>query len=124
MPGTINTFEFDLCGNKPTCRVVVDGVVPNGAIDGLAFGFYWKDGQGYYHVLKSSGGPDTAQSNFIGAWPRAYSDSSWASATPQLGTCGNCRHQARMTLYGAQLLLDGSYNLCCRQFHAVRIFRP
>ena len=103
----IETREYNLNGAELTGNFGVSGVVPNGGIDGLAFGLYWRDGVGNYHVLKSASG-DQSHSAFVGAWPIAISDSTFDSRIPQV-TDGNARAQARMAILGAEYLVNGTY---------------
>ncbi len=117
----INTFEFDLCDWVPSCRCRISGVVPNGSVDGIAFGMYWKDKDGYYDLRHSRSDGLASISPFEGAWPITYTDATWAFLTPQLAGCVNdtCRQQARIMLYGSELLLDGVYTLCCQNFNSL-----
>ena len=50
----IMTKEYDLRGCTLTGNFVVEGVVPNGVVDGLAFGLMWCDGDQHYHILRSN----------------------------------------------------------------------
>jgi hypothetical protein len=103
----IDTFEFNLNGHAPTCHFEVNGVVPNGVIDGLAFGLFWKDGSGNYHVVKSQS-VGFGGSHFVGAWPAAMSDSALAARTPQI-TDGKARQQAHMTIFGTAYMQNGPH---------------
>ena len=79
----LDTFEYDLNGHELTFGFEVSGVVPNGVIDGLAFGIYWKDSQGDYHMAKSNV-PGSGGAHYFGAWPLGMNDASFQALTPQI----------------------------------------
>lgn len=106
----ITTLEYNLGACELTGQVAVSGVVPNGVIDGLAFGLYAKYHDGTYHVLKSVSPASSEQANFVGAWPLGLNDSRFEQLTPHL-TSGFGREQGKMMLYGAQYLQNGTYQL-------------
>ncbi|MHC4990436.1 MAG: hypothetical protein ACYTJ0_08325 [Planctomycetota bacterium] len=116
--GRIDTFEYDLRGCAPNGRFEVRGVRPNGVIDGMAFGLFWRDDRGV-HVLRSTAPEPSSRARLVGAWPLALGDRSFATRTPQL-THGYARRQARMTIAGAELLDNGRY-LFAIQERAVRL---
>jgi hypothetical protein len=118
--GRIDTFEYDLGDAAPTGRFEIAGVVPNGVIDGLAFGLFWRDADGF-HVLRSTSPEPRRYASFVGAWPIALSDTWFALRTPQL-TTGHARQQAKMAIFGAEYLDDGAY-LITIQERAVKLDR-
>ena len=85
-------------------------MAPDGVIDGLAFGLFWRDAHGGYRLIKSRS--DTAKdgATFVGGWPLGLSDREFEDRAPQI-TDGVARQHARATLYGAELLADGEYIL-------------
>lgn len=112
--------EFALWpGFELTGRVLVNGVIPNGAIDGIAVGLYYRDHAGDRFLLQSSNDSlATAGPNFIGAWPVAWSHAIWdshlqAAAAANGAALGSviARRQAQMTLSGAQMLPNGAHTL-------------
>ncbi len=111
----INTFEFDICDWVPTCRCRISGVVPNGGLDGIAFGMFWKDKDGNYDLLKSRANAPASFAAFEGAWPISYSSATFDFLTPQLAVCpnGGCRDQARAMLYGSEVMGNGVHLICC-----------
>ena len=104
----IVTRQLDLRGAKLTGNVEVAGATGNLGINGLAFGFFWKDAAGRYHLLKSNAESPTYLQHFVGSWPLAMGEGTFTSRTPQL-TNGYSRSQARSTLHGAALLGNGNY---------------
>lgn len=107
--------EFVLGGYEPTGEFTVSGAVPNGAVDGIAFGLYVRDVSGNRWMLKShANGLASADPNFAGGWPMAWGEATWDSMLPAgLGGTGVtgffARRQAQATLAGAQLLPNGTY---------------
>jgi hypothetical protein len=106
----ITTFEYDISGYRPTGNFTVKRILPNGVIDGLAFGLFWKDDDGNYHHLQSADATPTPVSNYVGAWPIGLNDALFANLTPQL-TNGYGRGQARMMITGAKYLSTGCYRI-------------
>jgi hypothetical protein len=106
----VTTFEYDITGYQPTGNFIVKRILPNGVIDGLAFGLFWKDDNGNYHHIQSVDATPAPISNYVGAWPIGLNDSFFADLTPQL-TSGYGREQARMMLYGAKYLTTGCYKI-------------
>ena len=110
----IHTYEFDISTYEPTGLVVVDGVVANGSVDGLAFGLFWKNASAGYRMLKSNMRVAVPTTNYFGAWPIAMDYATFQARTTQLGSCTDgelCRRGAQAALWGAQLLPDGIYHL-------------
>ncbi len=119
-PNSIVAEEFVMNGFEPTGRVTVGGVLPNGVIDGVAFGLYVRDVNGDRWILKSGAlGLATGNfPNFIGGWPVAWNESTWDSYLPQMAPflpVGYdefvARRQAQMTLAGAQMLPNGTFDI-------------
>ena len=110
----IHTYEFDITSFEPTGLVVVSGVIPNGVVDGLAFGLFWKNASGGYRMMKSNTRVGATTANYWGAWPIAMDYASFQALTDQLNACPDselCRRGAQTALWGAQLLTDGIYFL-------------
>ncbi|MCA9655109.1 MAG: hypothetical protein H6712_26620 [Myxococcales bacterium] len=106
----IMTKEYDLRGCTLTGNFVVEGVVPNGVVDGLAFGLMWRDGDQHYHILRSNAPQPIKTASFVGAWPLGMNHSTFASRAPQL-TDWCARETAFAVICGAKLLLDGKYRI-------------
>ena len=104
----IETHEYDLNGCQLTGEVNVIGVQPDGVVDGLAVGLYWRSASGNYHLHQSTSVAVSSPSDYVGAWPMALSDASFQQRMPQV-TDGNGRAQARAAIMGAKLLRNGSY---------------
>lgn len=104
----INTFEYDLNGYELTHDFEVTGVVPDGVVDGLAFGLLWKDRDGDYRMFKSNR-PGIGGAISYGAWPLQMNDATFEVLTPQLSD-GVAREQARAYIYGATLMTNGAYS--------------
>jgi hypothetical protein len=104
------TREYALNNATINGRFKISGVSPNGVIDGLAFGLYWKDNDGKYHMLKSKSKNPSSRSAFVGAWPIAISQAQFDNKIFQV-TDGNAKAQARATLYGAEYLPNGEFTL-------------
>jgi hypothetical protein len=49
----IKTAQYGLNGSRLTGNFRVSGVQANGVVDGLAFGLFWRDAQGF-HILRSN----------------------------------------------------------------------
>lgn len=100
----IETREYRTSG----CEIAgfrVDGTVPNGYVDGLAFGVLFKDQSGRYTMAKSTGTSTGAA--FVGMWPLGMSDEGFAERTPQLDFFG--RQSGRAIIWGAALVDDGKH---------------
>jgi hypothetical protein len=106
----VTTREYDLNGSKLLEFAIVKNVIPNGAIDGMAFGLYWKDSAGKYHVYQSSDEKPLSDSTFVGAWPIAFDV---ADLVPQV-TDSNAKAQVRMSLSGAKYLGNGLHRMRLR----------
>jgi hypothetical protein len=105
----ISSQEYALNGWVPTGRFVVDGVAPDGVIDGVAFGLFWKDSTGRYYLLKSNDDGDTFGADFVCGWPLGMSDAQLEERTPQI-TDPKARGMAKAIICGAKLLPDGAYS--------------
>jgi hypothetical protein len=107
-----STYEYDLMDNFPTGRFVVRGVIPNGVVDGIVFGIFWRDNVGGYHMLKSNSDQANTTNDFFGIWPIGFASSAtWAQRATGCNNDGNCLIQAQSTLLGAKLLGDGFYSI-------------
>jgi hypothetical protein len=107
-----STYEYDLMNNFPTGRFVVRGVIPNGVVDGIVFGIFWRDNVGGYHMLKSNSDQANTTNDFFGIWPIGFASSAiWAARATGCAGDGNCLIQAQSTLLGAKLLGDGFYSI-------------
>ncbi len=63
----IYTYAYDLNGCRLTGRFGVRDVTPNGVVDGVAFGLFWKDASGDTHTLRSAA--RQPGQNVLGVWP-------------------------------------------------------
>lgn len=106
--GRIETAEFIMNGCTPTGVVHVSGVVPDGVIDGVAFGLLYRDARGAFHTLRSQSARPSHLPRVVGMWPLAMSDDAFAMQTPQLRD-GDARAQARAVLFGAEYLDNGQH---------------
>ena len=106
----IETREYALGGYQPTGHFFIEGAVPDGVIDGVAFGVYWKNRAGNYHVLKSNDNRPAPTARFVCGWPLAMSPETFAKRTPQISNAGG-RQSAQMAICGAKLLDNGWYFL-------------
>ena len=106
----IETREYQLNGWQPTGRFKVVKVTPDGVVDGVAFGVFWKDAAGHYRALQSSDGIPTIDARFVCGWPLGVNDATFASRTPQI-TDSFGRAQAKMAICGAKLLDNGLYRI-------------
>jgi len=106
----IATAEFDTTGYEVTGVYSVDGVVPNGVIDGLGFGLFWKNDAGDYFTFRSRSADLASGAAFVGAWPLGLSDQLISDLTPQLSS-SFAREQVRASIYGAKLLDNGCYHM-------------
>lgn len=103
-PGVITTFTYDMQGCELTGRTGARGVVPNGSVDGIAFGMFWKDSGGDAHILKSN--QSKAGQHVLGVWPTGFvSDSSWIDANAPSISSG--REIVRTLIPGAVLVDNG-----------------
>ena len=106
----IITKEYDLHDCTLTGNFVVEGVAPNGVVDGLAFGLFWRDQKQSYHILRSNSSHSTRTASFVGAWPLGMNHKIFATRAPQVKDwCA--RGTAFATICGAKLLPNGKYHL-------------
>lgn len=106
----IVTKEYDLRGCTITGNFLVEGAVPNGVVDGLAFGLLWRDEKQHYHILRSNGPGPVSMASFVSAWPLGMNHSTFASRAPQL-TDWCARETAFAVISGAKLLANGKYRI-------------
>ncbi|MEM7230049.1 MAG: hypothetical protein AAF432_14670 [Planctomycetota bacterium] len=105
--GRLGTFEYDLAGATLTGRVRISGIEPNGVIDGLAFGVIWRDATGF-HTWRSIAPSARQHATMVGAWPIALHEKQFIARTPYLSS-GMARQQAKVAIFGAEYLNDGTY---------------
>lgn len=106
----IVTKEYKLAGCTLTGNFIVEGVKPNGVVDGLAFGLMWRDAKHNFHVLRSNSSTPVRTASFVSAWPLGMNNGVFNSRAPQL-THWCSRETAFAIISGAKLLLNGKYNL-------------
>jgi len=106
----IPTAQYTLNGARLTGNFSVKGVVANGVVDGLAFGLFWRDAEGHFHILRSNSADKARGAAFVSAWPLGMDNSVFASRAPQV-TDGFARGTAFAVISGAKLLADGNYSL-------------
>lgn len=105
----VETREYNLGKCELTGVIKVDGVTPDGMVDGMAFGLYVKDIQGHYRLLQSHSHDYNVTSDYVGAWPLGFNDATFMTRTPQI-TDGIARGQAKMTIISAKYLEPGLYD--------------
>lgn len=104
--------EYVMNGFVPTGKFVVRNVVPNGAVDGVAFGLYWRDATGARWKLQSrSTATGSGTPNFVGMWPYSWADTFWDGLMPPIVDDGFKRRQAQVNLSGAQVLGNGTWGI-------------
>lgn len=86
----------------------VEGVVPDGVIDGLAIGVLDRDAQGLFRTWQSSRSEPVGRADFVGMWPLGFSNETFSARTPQI-TDGYGRETAQALIIGAQLVGNGSH---------------
>lgn len=106
----IITREYSIEGCTPTGNFVVEGVVADGVVDGLAFGFFWRDARSCYHILRSNSSVGSTAANFVSAWPLGMNNTVFAPRVPQV-TDGYARETALAVISGAKLLANGKHSL-------------
>ncbi|MBI5865221.1 MAG: hypothetical protein HZB38_12070 [Planctomycetes bacterium] len=111
--------EYVMNGFVPTGKFDVRNVVPNGVVDGIAFGLYWRDTAGARWKLQSrSSATGSGTPNFVGMWPYGWSDATFDAAMPTIVDDGFKKQQARVTLAGAQVLGNGTWGIPTGRFPA------
>lgn len=106
----IRTAQYKLNGCELTGNFWVKGVQANGVVDGLAWGCFWRDAAGNYHILRSNGKTAAPRACFVSAWPLGMNNTVFAPRVPQM-TDGYARETALAVISGAKLLPDGAYSL-------------
>ena len=109
---TIETRQYSIGECRLTGLVEVAGVVPNGAIDGIAFGLMAKYSDGTFRVVKSVGKP-SGSADFVGSWPISVNTQTFQQRATEL-TNGFAQEQGWMMLYGAQYLGNGKAEMLVR----------
>jgi len=107
----IRTAQFSLNGSTLTGRFSVTGVQNNGVIDGLAFGLFWRDERGSYHILRSNSATHTPGASFVAAWPLGGWSAERFMQKVTAGTDGYARDTALGVISGAKLLPNGEYGI-------------
>ena len=79
------------------------------ARDGLAFGLFWREERGGYHILRSNSATPAPAANFVGAWPLGGWSADRFMQKVTAGTDGFARETALAVISGAKLLPDGDY---------------
>lgn len=105
----IETRQYRIGQCKLTGLFEVKGVVPNGMIDGLAFGIFARYADNTYRVLRSVGKPSN-RADFVGAWPTGMNTTLFVQRTSEI-TNAFGREQSWAALYGAQYLGNGKHQL-------------
>ncbi len=105
----IETRQYRIGQCKLTGLFEVQGVVPNGVIDGIAFGIHARYADNTFRMLRSVGKPNT-RSDFVAAWPAGMDTNLFIQRTPQVPD-NIARSQAWAALFGAQLLLNGKHEV-------------
>ena len=106
----ILTAEYRIEGSTPTGNFVVQYATPDGMVDGLAFGLFWRDARGVYHILRSNSAQTGTVANFVSAWPLGMGSTVFATRAPQV-TDGYAQETALAVISGARLLPNGKYSL-------------
>lgn len=106
----IKTAQYQLNGAALTGNFRVKGVQANGVVDGLAFGLFWRDVKGNYHILRSNSAAPVASACFVSAWPLGMNNTVFAPRVPQVSD-PFARETALAVISGAKLLPDGQYAL-------------
>jgi len=106
----IKTAQYALNGATLTGNFWVKGVQANGVVDGLAFGLFWRDSKGNFHILRSNSAAVAPSACFVSAWPLGMNNTVFAPRVPQV-TDPFARETALAVISGAKLLPDGAYAL-------------
>lgn len=117
LPASTRVFasEYVMNGFEPTGEFSISGAVPNGQVDGVAFGLYQHTAAGERFIIKSRAEQlAIGTPTFVGSWPMAFDELTWDAMLPAgLGGAGFngfvARRQAQSTLSGAQLLPNGRH---------------
>ncbi len=105
----IESRQYRIGGCKLTGLFEVQGVAPNGMVDGLAFGVHARYADNTFRVLRSIGRPSN-RADFVGAWPLGMDTNLFNQRASEI-TDGIARSQAWAALYGAQLMPNGKVQL-------------
>jgi len=108
---TITTAEYELGACRLTGEILVEGVVPDGVIDGVAIGVFLKDQDGLYCIDRTQSTTPSSRTAYVGLWPLGFGPETFNLQVPQI-TNGPGRSQARVSLMGAELVGNGHH-----QFH-------
>jgi len=91
-----------------TREIEIAGVEPDGMIDGLAIGMFYKDAEGYYCLDRSDDPTPHQRTQHVGIWPLWFHDDTFFAQVPQV-TDGHGRKQAQISLMGAEYLGNGRH---------------
>jgi len=106
----VQTWELSLIGSsRPTGVIKINGIVPDGMVDGVAVGLLWSDDQGKIKLMRSSSHVVADEPNLICSWPLAFRVMDFRRWAPQVSS-----HKAevvRRMICGSQLLPEGVHTL-------------
>ena len=106
----IVTKQYTIKGEVPTGNFVIEGARADGVVDGVAFGLFWRDLSGGYHILRSNGVAKGTIADFVSAWPLGMNSAVFAPRVPQI-TDGYAQETALAVISGAKLLPTGKHSL-------------
>lgn len=112
--GVIVTKQYSIKGEVPTGNFTVANVVNNGVVDGVAFGMFWRDDNGGYHILRSNGVARAGAADCVCAWPLGGLDATAFALKATATTDPFARETALAVLSGAKLLPNG--------WHSIQVF--
>lgn len=98
--------QWNMFGSKFTGKISVRGTVPNGVIDGVAVGVFFKDHSRAHHVYKTAPLPNPT-ATFFGMWPLGMPIEEFSHKTQV--TDPFILQQGYATLSGAALVGDGTF---------------
>jgi hypothetical protein len=105
----IVTREYRLGACRPTGKVRISGMKPNGVIDGMAVGLLFRDESNRYRLWRSSRLQPSVELDYVGMWPLGMVDSWWTERAPQITGFG--LEQLKVMLHGASYLDNGEWVL-------------
>lgn len=105
----IETRQYDITDCALTGEYEVQGVTPNGVVDGIAIGVLWRDTAGRFTMWKSSRPHAVDRADYVGLWPLGFGNPTFADRTAQI-TDSFGREAAIAIIVGAQLVGDGDHH--------------
>lgn len=108
----IETRHYSIGDCRMTGLAEVVGVVPNGGIDGIAFGVLAQYTDFTWRLVKSVG-PPSISADFVGAWPLAVTSEIVQQRATDL-THALWHQRAWTALFGAQVLGNGTVVMVVR----------